>query len=87
MELLNQIRCNILYLKKDKANESDLDEFTKYNEFVLLSEKPTYIMNNQKEIVKQTEIVESRFIIANSAIDRLIEQLEIYKKAEPEDLK
>jgi len=53
MNTLIQVRSNIFYTKKEKANKRQKDEFIRFNEIVLLVDEATYTHTNSGEIVRE----------------------------------
>ena len=79
MNTLISMRTNISYSKKGEV-------YRKFNEIILLCDKPTYRPTNEGEVIRERGVEELRFFIANDKIDDLIKLFETIKKAKEEDL-
>lgn len=86
MNHLVSIRTNILYAKKAKKEESEPDEYKRYQELIFLVDKPTYRRTNDDEIVRERGIEELRFTVSDKAFDELIKLLLKLKNVEESEL-
>lgn len=82
MKTLLQVRDNIYYTKK----ASDVEEYTKVHELVILLDNPSYKQTNEGDIIRERGIEEIRFAITDKGIDTLIEMLKTYQGAKEENL-
>ncbi len=82
MNHLISIRSNFLYSKSKK--ESGEDEYKKYYELIFLVDKPSYLMTNEREPVRQRGIEELRFTVSEDAFKQMIEILTGIKDAKDE---
>lgn len=83
MKTLLQVRDNIYYTKKD----SEVEEYTKVHELVILLDNPSYKQTNEGDIIRERGIEEIRFGITDKGIDGLIEILKSYQVAKEENLR
>jgi hypothetical protein len=79
MNHLVSIRTNIMYAKKG-------EEFEKFQELILLVDKPSYKFSNEGEVVRERGIEELRFCVSEKAFEQFIEFLEKIKDAKESDL-
>ena len=78
--LLAELRTNIFYEKNDKG------EFVKINELIFISSTPKYSLNNEKQVVRSRELLETRICIKNKDLDQLLVLLLQIKDSEEKDL-
>lgn len=76
MNYLIDVRSNVLY-KKDENGD-----YIKFNEIILLVDKPKYKFTNEREITRERDIEEFRFMVIDSNIEGLIEALKSILKEE-----
>jgi len=86
MNHLVSIRTNILYGKKEKKDQSEPDEFNRYQELIFLLDKPTYKRTNDGEIIRERGIEEVRFTVSQNAFEELLKVLIKLKDVEESDL-
>jgi len=79
MEQLITIRTNILYTKSG-------EEYTKFNEIILLTEQADYSLNNEGSVIRNRGIKETRFCIASEKLQDVIDYLQSLNDAEEKDL-
>jgi hypothetical protein len=87
MNTLIQVRTNIIYTKKEKKDKKEKDVFIRFNEIVLLVDKPKYSHTNSGEIVRERAVDELRFTVSEEGLDALIKLLSTYKEIDEKDLK
>lgn len=86
MNTLISVRANLLYGKQSKKKEGDPDEYKKFTEIILLCDKPSYELTNDRDIVRKRGIEELRFIVSEKALDTLISSLKHFKDMKDEEL-
>ena len=86
MNHLISLRTNILYAKKAKKEETEPDEFKRYQELIFLVDKPNYRYSTEGEIVRERGIEEVRFTVSEKAFDELIKLLVKLKDVEESEL-
>lgn len=86
MKRLLQIRTNIYYTKKPKKTDSEPDIFDKHHELVILLDQASYSYSNSQEVVRERQVEEIRFCIADENFDKFIDILTKLKEVKEEDL-
>lgn len=82
MKTILQVRDNIYYTKE----KSDVEEYTKVHELIILLDNPSYKRTNEGDIIRERGIEEVRFAVTDKGIDSLIEVLKSYQEAKEENL-
>lgn len=75
MNTLMSIRTNILYNKKKKVNDTDEDEFQRYQELIFLVDKPKYSRTNSGDIIRERDVEELRFVVSDEVYDTMLKLL------------
>lgn len=82
MGTLIDVRMNLSFAK-DKENE-----LIPIRQFVFITEKPSYSLTNELNVVRGRECQEHRItIVGEEAVDEFIKAIEHYRNSKSEDLK
>lgn len=86
MNSLISVRANFLYGKQAKKKEGEQDKYKRFTEIILLCDKPSYEVTNERDIVRKRGVEELRFIVSEKSLDVLINSLKHFKEMKDEEL-
>lgn len=75
-----------MYSKNEKGNKDEEAEFVKVHELIFLVEKARYTITNSREILRENDVEDLRFIVTPNVYELLIAELQKLKDIDETEL-